>query len=149
MDRSKVEPAPIFFISDDMEEKAEWMAKRIIEVMNYYHGTIPSIAILVGEDVNIKELVEEMNDQDYLNGIQIFDCSEGRTATTSKSVKVFRLSEVKGMEFEVAFFYDIDNALKGQSMEMMRRYLYVGISRAASHLAATFTKEEGNEDIIK
>lgn len=149
MDRSKAEPAPIFFISDDMEEKAEWMAKRILEVMNYYKGTIPSIAILVGDDVDIKELVEEMNDQDYLNGIQIFDCSEGRTATSKKSVKVFRLSEVKGMEFEVAFFYDIDDALKGQSVEMMRRYLYVGISRAASHLAATFTEQEGNEDIIK
>ena len=53
------------------------------------------------------------------------------------------------MEFEVAFFYDIDEALAGQSIDMMRRYLYVGISRASSHLAATFTKREGNEEIIK
>lgn len=53
------------------------------------------------------------------------------------------------MEFEVVFFYDIDQALDSQSKEMMKRYLYVGISRATSHLAATFTQEEGNEDIIK
>lgn len=149
MERSKEEPAPICFISDDMEDKATWMEERIIEVMKYYHGTVPSIAILVGDEVNIKELVEEMNDQELLNGVSIFDCSEGRTATTPNAVKVFRLSEVKGMEFEVAFFYDIDEALAGQSKEMMRRYLYVGISRATSHLAATFTQEKGNEDIIK
>ena len=149
MEKSDKEPSPIYFISNDMEEKATWMSERIIEVMKYYGDTIPSIAILVGDDVDIKELVEEMNDQDYLNGVQIFDCSEGRTATSSKAVKIFRLKEVKGMEFEVAFFYDIDEALAGQSVEMMRRYLYVGISRATSHLAATFTKEGGNEDIIK
>lgn len=149
IERQEIEPTPIYFVSDDMEEKAEWMAKRIIEVMNFYNGTIPSIAILVGDDVNIRELVDEINDQDYLNGIQIYDCSEGRTATSKNAVKVYRLSEVKGMEFEVAFFYDIDEALAGQSIDMMRRYLYVGISRASSHLAATFTKREANEDIIK
>lgn len=148
-ERSEDEPVPICFISDDMEEKATWMSKRVIEVMKYYGDTVPSIAILVGDDVNIKDLAKEMNDQDLLNGVQIFDCSEGRTATSSKAVKIFRLSEVKGMEFEVAFFYDIDEALAGQSKEMMRRYLYVGISRAVSHLAATFTQREGNEDIIK
>lgn len=149
IERQEIEPTPIYFVSDDMEEKAEWMAKRIIEVMNFYDGTIPSIAILVGDEVNIRELVDEINDQDYLNGIQIYDCSEGRTATSKNAVKVYRLSEVKGMEFEVAFFYDIDEALAGQSIDMMRRYLYVGISRASSHLAATFTKREGNEEIIK
>lgn len=58
-------------------------------------------------------------------------------------------SEVKGMEFEVVFFYDIDTALSGCSSDIMRRYLYVGASRATTHLAATFTKEEGNEDVIK
>ena len=59
------------------------------------------------------------------------------------------MSDVKGMEFEVVFFYDIDKALEGQTKKMMRRYLYVGVSRATSHLAATFTQEEGNEEIIK
>lgn len=147
--RSDNEPAPICIISDDEDEKAEWIAKRIIEVYKAYDESMPSVAIFVGDNVNISNLVELINDQDYLNGIQVYDCSENRTAPNSKSVRVFRISEVKGMEFEVVFFYDIDTALSDGSPKLMRRYLYVGASRATTHLAATFTQEEGNEDLIK
>ena len=147
--RSESEPAPICFVSDDEDEKAEWIAKRIIEVYKSYNETMPSVAIFVGDSVDIKNLVDLINDQDYLNGIQIYDCSENRTAPSTKAVRVFRLSEVKGMEFEVVFFYDIDAALSECSTDIMRRYLYVGASRATTHLAATFTQEEGNEDVIK
>ena len=147
--RSDNEPAPICIISDDEDEKAEWIAKRIIEVYKAYDESMPSVAIFVGDNVNISNLVEVINDQDYLNGIQVYDCSENRTAPNSKSVRVFRISEVKGMEFEVVFFYDIDTALSDGSPKLMRRYLYVGASRATTHLAATFTQEEGNENLIQ
>lgn len=53
------------------------------------------------------------------------------------------------MEFEVVLFYNLDKALQGDDGEMMSRYLYVGISRVTSHLAATLSGEEGNEDILK
>jgi hypothetical protein len=62
---------------------------------------------------------------------------------------LYELNEVRGMEFEVVFFYNLDKALQGDDREMMNRYLYVGISRATSHLAATLSGEEGNEDILK
>lgn len=148
-ERSDSEPVPLCYVSDDVEEKARWMCKRIIEIYKYYNESMPAVAILVGDDVDIPELKEAMEDLDLLNGIEIYDCSENRTTNSTKCVRIFRLTEVKGMEFEVVFFYDIDEALAGQSHEMMRRYLYVGVSRATSHLAATFTEEDGNEDIIK
>lgn len=147
--RSDDEPAPICIVSDDEEEKAEWMAKRIIEVYKTYDESMPSVAIFVGDDVNIKDLVDLMNDQDYLNGIQIYDCSENRTAPNTKAVRVFRISEVKGMEFEVVFFYDIDTALENCSLKIMRRYLYVGVSRATTHLAATFCSYDDAKDVLK
>jgi len=53
------------------------------------------------------------------------------------------------MEFEVVFFYDLEKALQGDDGGKMSQYLYVGISRATSHLAATLSGEEGNEDILK
>lgn len=142
------EPAPLCYISNDMEQKTRWMARRIIEIFDNYGGEMPSVAILVGENVDISEMKRIMIEQEILNGIAIEDCSENRESETTKCVRIFRLSDVKGMEFESVFFYDIDDALSSQSQMMMRRYLYVGVSRATSHLAATFTKEEGNEDIL-
>ena len=53
------------------------------------------------------------------------------------------------MEFEVVFFYNLDKALQGDDGGMMSQYLYVGISRATIHMAATLSGEEGNEDILK
>ena len=94
-------------------------------------------------------MVSEMQDLDILNGFSVFNCTDGRSTNAMKCIRIFRLSEVKGMEFEAVFFYDIDAALAGQSHKMLRRYLYVGVSRATSHLAVTFTAEKGNEDIIK
>lgn len=147
--RREDEPAPLCFISDDLEEKTEWMAKRINEIYKAYDNKMPSVGILVGDNVDIEEMVEIMQDQDILNGIQIFDCSDNKTANSTKCVKIYRLTEVKGMEFEVVFFHDIDTAITTHSEKLMRRYLYVGISRAATHLAATFTEKDGNEDILK
>lgn len=148
-EKSPHEQPPLCFISDDEEEKTAWMAKRIIEVYHHYGQSMPTVAILVGDDVDIDEMVEIMEEQDLLNGIKIYNSSNGNGSSNTKSVRIFKLSEVKGMEFEVAFFYDIDEALAGGSARLMRRYLYVGISRATSHLAATFTREEGNEELLQ
>lgn len=147
-ERSNNEAAPLCFVSDDEEEKARWIAERIIEIYKEYDSNMPSVAIFVGDEVNISDLVDLINDQDYLNGIHVYDCSENRITSDTKAVRIFRLNEVKGMEFEIVFFYDIDKALEGQSDKLLRRYLYVGISRATTHLAALFCKEQGNEQIL-
>lgn len=149
MEMSNDEPQPICYISDDPSKKIRWIAKRICEFYKHCNDELPALAILVGDDVDVDEMVSEMQDMDILNGFSVFNCTGGRTTNAMKCIRIFRLSEVKGMEFEAVFFYDIDEALAGQSHKMLRRYLYVGVSRATSHLAVTFTKEEGNEDIIK
>ena len=110
---------------------------------------MPSVAIFVGEEENTEEFVERLNDCDWLDSIKVVDCTGGKTFARKDCVRVFRLSEVKGMEFEVVFFHHIDEAIKENASQIMRRYLYVGISRATSHLAATFTQEVGNEHILK
>lgn len=146
---SEDEPQPICIISDDQSKKIKWMAKRICEIYKHCGNTLPAVAILVGDNVDVNEMVSEMQDMDILNGFSVLDCTKGRIDKEMNCVRIFRLSEVKGMEFEAVFFYDIDTALAGQSHKMLKRYLYVGVSRATSHLAVTFTQEEGNEDIIK
>ncbi len=46
-------------------------------------------------------------------------------------------SHVKGLEFESVFFVDLDQISK-ESPELVDKYLYVGLTRAASFLAVTF-----------
>ena len=147
MGKSDDEPLPILLVSDDEDEKARWIANRIIDLYENYES-LPSIAIFVGEDVNIRQFIKRIEEQEILDSIEVVDCSGGNI-DNKEVVRVFRLSEVKGMEFDAVFFYDIDTAIEGQSDKIMRRYLYVGVSRAASHLAATMTTEDGKESISK
>lgn len=143
------EPAALCCVSDDEEKKAHWIAKRVIDVYKAYNEHMPSVAIFVGQKEEIPSLIQLLKEEDRLNSIDIVDCSDNRISQSDKCVRVFDIKEVKGMEFEVAFFHNIDKALDGNRFELMRRYLYVGISRASNYLAATFTQEEGNEEILK
>lgn len=147
-EKSSDEPKPLLLISDDEDKKAEWISLRIREIVESYEN-LPSIAIFVGDEVNISEFIERITDLDLLNSIDIVDCSGNNILQNKEMIRVFRLSEVKGMEFEAVFFYDIDKAITGHSAELMRRFLYVGISRATSHLAATMCSADGGEGIIK
>lgn len=110
-------------------------------------------ALFLGKDDSDntpKKFINRLKEYDqYLNGIKIEDCTDNRQAEGTDLVRVFYLSKVKGMEFEVALFHNIDNAFDDEDDNLIRRYLYVGISRATTHLAATFEKEDGNESIIK
>ena len=149
MSKSDDEPVPLAFISDDEDKKVEWISNRIKEVYETYQS-MPSVALFVGEKEDISKLVDLFDELDILNGIRVVDCSGNRLLEAKDTVRIFRLSEVKGMEFEVAFFHNIDQAVEDEDSEkLMRRYLYVGISRATTHLAATFTQQEGNENILK
>jgi hypothetical protein len=139
------EPQPLAFISDDEDEKMEWIVERLREVYLAYNRAIPSIAIFIPDNRNVDAFVERLSEQDGLDEIKV---SAGKDTNITKAVKVYELSEVKGMEFEVAIFYDLDEALKDENKELMKRHLYVGISRASSHLAAIFNKEEGNEELL-
>ena len=143
------EPAPIACISDDEDEKAEWIAKRIIEIYKAYDSKMPSVAIFIGDDVDASSFINTIYETDLLNGIDVVDCTGGRALNRSDIVRVFRISEVKGMEFEVAFFHNLDEALHGRTARLMKKYLYVGLSRATTHLAATFCNLDDSNDVIR
>lgn len=143
------EPALIACVSDDEDEKAKWIAKRIIEIYKAYDSKMPSVAIFVGDEVNVQKFINTIYDTDLLNGIDVVDCTDGRALNRSDIVRVFRISEVKGMEFEVAFFHNLDEALHGRSTGLMKKYLYVGLSRATTHLAATFCNPDDSSDVIR
>ena len=137
---------PLAFISDDDDEKIEWIVERLRDVYKDYGNQIPSVAIFIPNGRNVDAFVNQLLEQDDLGEIKV---SAGKNTNITEAVKVYELSEVKGMEFEVAFFYDLDEALKGDDTQLMKRHLYVGISRATSHLYAIFNEEEGNEELLE
>lgn len=128
-------PNPLLMVSEDEEEKAEWIAKRVLEVKQKY-GFVPSIAVFVADKQDALELESLLKDDGRLenNGIDVKDCSSGDNLSAQDMLRIFPLDKVKGMEFEVVFFHNID---KVSTSQLISRYLYVGLSRATFFMGVT------------
>ena len=126
-------PKPLWYENDDPEKKAKWIVQRILEIKENY-SFVPSIAIFVSNQEDASFLVECINDMGKLDeaGIDVKDCSGGDKLAANDTVRIFPIEKVKGMEFEVVFFYDIDKI-----KNLVERYLYVGLSRATFYLGVT------------
>lgn len=128
-------PNPLLLESEDEEEKAEWIAKRVLEVKQQY-GFVPSIAVFVADRQDAVELETLLKDDGRLenNGIDVKDCSSGDNLSAQDMLRIFPLEKVKGMEFEVVFFHNID---KVKASKLISRYMYVGLSRATFFMGVT------------
>ena len=133
-------PNPLLLESDDEEEKAEWIAKRVLEVKQQY-GFVPSIAVFVADKQDAAELEMLLKDDGRLenNGIDVKDCSSGDNLSAQDVLRIFPLDKVKGMEFEVVFFHNIDRV---KASKLISRYLYVGLSRATFFMGVTTTSTD-------
>ena len=126
-------PDPLWFESDNIEDKVSWMAKRILEVQSAYKK-VPSIAIFVNNTKEAQDLYDALKGEELLEeaGIDVINCTANDELTAPDSVRIFLLDRVKGMEFEVVFFYNIDEVSK---QKLIDQYLYVGLSRATFYMA--------------
>ena len=139
--RMKKVPAPLAFISQDEDEKINWIEKRISEVYLAYGKQLPSIAIFLNEKNNIRPFVEALRETDFIidAAIEIVDGSEGNVLASSNQIRVYPIDVVKGMEFDVVFFHNIDQTTA--ISDLIKRYIYVGVSRAAFYLGITLNTE--------
>lgn len=140
-------PEPLYFVSEDESAKISWIEKRINEVYIAYGKKLPSIAIFLNNKDDIKGFVERLRDTDFIYdaGIEIVDGSEGNVLASSNQIRVYPIDVVKGMEFDVVFFHNIDNATADD--DLIKRYIYVGVSRAAFFLGITLSADK--KDITK
>ncbi len=137
-DTDEIVPKPLWFNSGYELEKAEWLVERILEVKAKY-SFVPSIAIFVSDANAAAKLTDELRSLETLEdeSIEVVDCSRGDTLSSKDTVRIFPIDLVKGMEFEVAFFHNVEEL----SSSMVERYLYVGLSRAAFFLGVTSSKK--------
>ena len=140
-------PEPLYFVSEDESAKISWIEKRINEVYIAYGKKLPSIAIFLNKKDEIKGFVDRLRDTDFIYdaGIEIVDGSEGNVLASSNQIRVYPIDVVKGMEFDVVFFHNIDNA--DADDDLIKRYIYVGVSRAAFFLGITLKTDK--KDITK
>ncbi|MFN7621885.1 MAG: ATP-binding domain-containing protein, partial [Acidobacteriota bacterium] len=62
--------------------------------------------------------------------------SNGMVVGHGNDVRVFDIKHIKGLEFESVFFIDIDK-LAEMKPHIFDKYLYVGLTRAATYLGLT------------
>lgn len=114
---------------------ATWLCDRIAEVERAL-GALPSVAIFVDGDDRIDPVVAALRPLLRERNVDVVGCKEGRVVGTETQVRVFDVGHIKGLEFEAVFFVGID-ALARRLPDLFDKYLYVGVSRAATYLGIT------------
>ena len=139
--KSKKVPLPLEFVSDDEDDKVEWIEQRIKEVYIAYGKKLPSIAIFLNNKNDISDFVDALRETDFIEdtGIEVINGSEGNVLASKNNIRVYPIDVVKGMEFDVVFFHNIDKVSAGP--DLVKRFIYVGVSRAAFFLGVTMSKE--------
>jgi superfamily I DNA and RNA helicase len=112
-----------------------WLAERIIEIENSV-GTLPSIAIFVIDEEQVRSVSEALNHALVGKNIPVVACRDGLALGQDNNVRVFNVEHIKGLEFEAVFFIGVD-ALERKFPELFDKYLYVGTTRAATYLGLT------------
>lgn len=133
------EPRPILAEGIHDAKLAEWLAQRILEV-ELSVDRLPSIAIFVDGDEKIDPLVEAIRPLLAEHNTQIVACHQGRVVGDEQEVRVFDIDYIKGLEFEAVFIVGLD-ALAMRVPDLFDRYLYVGVTRAATFLAVTCNQQ--------
>lgn len=114
---------------------AKWIGARINEIGKAVKP-LPSIAVFVDGEDRIDHLVKSLAAVLASQSLSVAACRNGRDIGDRQEVRVFDVQHIKGLEFEAVFFVGVDN-LAIRLPDLFDRYLYVGVTRAATYLAVT------------
>lgn len=138
------EPKPKLLVCPDDAPRVKWLAEYIKSITeDYAEGVLPTIAVIVENDDAVVALKKKLEEEPAIweCGLFIDACIGGNGIGRPSSVRIFSVEFIKGLEFESVIFHDIDALDSATSRDLIGKYLYVGISRAAYHLALTSRKE--------
>jgi DNA helicase IV len=121
--------------ASNRSQLAEWLAARIGEIERLT-GTMPSIALLVNLEEEVEPLAKEVDAALADRSLRAVACVRGQSVGQDNDVRVFDVQHIKGLEFEAVFFVGIDD-LAERLPDLFDKYLYVGITRAATFLGVT------------
>ncbi|MXY89398.1 MAG: DNA helicase UvrD [Gammaproteobacteria bacterium] len=116
-------------------EVSTWLADRVMEIERFI-GQVPSIAILVPKEDQVEPIATALRDELAEQNINVVACPNGQVIGQDNDIRVFDVQHIKGLEFEVVFFVDVDR-LAGVYPDLFDKFLYVGATRAATYLGLT------------
>ncbi len=120
----------------DASITSQWVAERIIEIQALVTN-IPSIAVFVASEDDVRSVSSALDTALQPYNIRAIGCYEGQALGDDIDVRCFDVQHIKGLEFEAVFFLDVDRLFMYHP-SLALRYLYVGITRAATFLGLTF-----------
>jgi hypothetical protein len=120
------------------EDKAKWIAERIIELKKMVRDELPSVAVLVSQESDVREMAKHLTLELEEFNASAVACADGQVLGNDHDVRVFDVQYIKGLEFEAVFFVDVDK-LESQLPDLYTKYLYVGATRAATYFGVTAT----------
>jgi|JI10StandDraft_1071094.scaffolds.fasta_scaffold06931_5 hypothetical protein len=129
------DPLPLLRENLVQDDVAEWISARLEEIEDR-SGTTPSIAILVDGDAQVEAFAARLKPAVRRHSLSVVGCPGGLSIGDGASVRVFDVRHIKGLEFEAVFFVGID-ALERSLPGLFDRFLYVGVTRAATFLGVT------------
>lgn len=128
-------PNPLWIESNDIDDKSKWISYRVLEIVKAYDNKMPTIAIFTKNIDTAKALADAIKETKILDAVGIkVQAYSNNNLEEYKTLHIFPINQVKGMEFEAVFFYDIDEI---ESSSLINKYLYIGLSRASMYLAVT------------
>ena len=91
----KMTPDPLWFKSNELEEKSSWIAKRVLEVQNAY-DKVPSIAIFVNDEKEAQLLHAALKSDELLEnaGIDVINCTANDELTAPDSIRILVLLDL-------------------------------------------------------
>lgn len=138
--------APVLAEKISISNVGPWLSERIKEInsaVNVTHSgltIVPTIAVLVRDESQVESIANELNILLEDINLSVEACKDGKSLGDSSGVRVFAIEHIKGLEFEAVFFIDIDSLAKN-SPELYEKYLYVGVTRAATYLGMTCSEQ--------
>lgn len=129
------DPLPLLKENLASDDVADWISERLEEIEDR-SGTTPSIAILVDGDAQVDALAARLKPAVRRHSLSVVGCPGGVSIGEGAFVRVFDVRHIKGLEFEAVFFIGVD-ALERSMPDLFDRFLYVGVTRAATFLGVT------------
>jgi hypothetical protein len=121
--------------ANTLDDVASWLSNRILEVEREV-GKQVSIAIFVDGEEAAAELAKCTQPLLDEHNLRVQHCREGRDVGHESEVRVFDVQHIKGLEFEAVFLVGVDR-LAERLPSLFDRFLYVGVTRAATYLGIT------------